>query len=115
MTAPRVDEKVMFEIYREPGYNRSYKIVKEGMARYLAGTGRESEYIGLDFFAKPLEIARLAESFDLLGLKVEKPQELRPALEKALSADSTAVVDVTIGEDLHPQPIQEEWLAWYRG
>jgi len=94
--------------------NRSYKIVKEGMARYLAGTGRESEYIGLDFFAKPLEIARLAQSFDLLGLKVERPQELRPALEKALSADRTAVVDVTIGEDLHPQPIQEEWLAWYR-
>jgi benzoylformate decarboxylase len=95
--------------------NRSYKIVKEGMARYLAGTERESEFVGLSFYEKPIDVARIAESFDLVGIKVERPEELQPALEKALGAGRTAVVDVHIEERLEIKAIQEEWLAWQKG
>ena len=94
--------------------NRSYKILKQGMLHYLAGTGRESEFVGLSFYDKPIEVWRIAESFDLLGIRVERPEELRPALEKAFGAGKTAVVDVHIEEGLNAQAIQEEWLAWWR-
>ena len=93
--------------------NRSYKILKQAMLHYLAGTGRESDFVGLSFYEKPVEVWRIAESFDLLGIKVERPEDLRPALEKAFDAHKAAVVDVHIEETLDARSIQEEWLAWW--
>ncbi|MDP3061920.1 MAG: thiamine pyrophosphate-dependent enzyme, partial [Chloroflexota bacterium] len=94
--------------------NRTYKILKEGMARYLAPEGRESKYIGFDFYERPLNLARIAEGFGIPGHRVERAEELRPALEAALSAGTTAVVDVSIAEELRPQALAQDWLAWYR-
>jgi thiamine pyrophosphate-dependent acetolactate synthase large subunit-like protein len=39
---------------------------------------------------------KLAESVGVRGWRVEKPDELRPALEAALSLDAPALVDVSI-------------------
>jgi pyruvate dehydrogenase (quinone) len=40
--------------------------------------------------------AKLAESADILGVRVEKPEELRPALTKALGHDGPALVEVLV-------------------
>src|SRR6202167_6160331 len=40
--------------------------------------------------------AKLAESADLLGVRVEKPEELRAALTEALAHDGPALVDVVV-------------------
>ncbi len=40
--------------------------------------------------------ALLAESAGLLGVRVEKPEELRPAFEKALAHDGPALVEVIV-------------------
>jgi pyruvate dehydrogenase (quinone) len=40
--------------------------------------------------------AKLAESADVLGFRVEKPEELRPALAKALAHDGPALVEVVV-------------------
>jgi len=42
------------------------------------------------------DFAKLAESADILGIRVEKPEELRPALIKALAHDGPALVDVLV-------------------
>lgn len=49
------------------------------------------------------DFAKLAESANILGLRVEKPGELRSALEKALAHDGPALVDVIV--DRHELPI----------
>jgi len=41
-----------------------------------------------------VDFARIAEGFGCVGLRVEKPEEIRPALEKALSLNRPVVVDV---------------------
>ena len=41
-----------------------------------------------------VNFARIAEDLGCLGIRVERPQEIRPALEKALAADRPALVDV---------------------
>lgn len=41
-----------------------------------------------------LDFARIAQSFGCAGIRVERPQELRPALERALAAGGPVVVDV---------------------
>jgi pyruvate dehydrogenase (quinone) len=40
--------------------------------------------------------AKLAESADILGMRVEKPEDLRPALQRALAHDGPALVDVIV-------------------
>lgn len=109
-TAARYNIPVVYVICN----NRSYKILKQAMLHYLAGTERESQFVGMSFYEKPIELWRIAESFDLLGISVERPEALRPALDRAFSAGKAAVVDVHIEETLDPQGIQREWLAWWR-
>jgi len=41
-----------------------------------------------------VELARVAESMGALGIRVEKPRDLRPALDRALAAGRPAVVEV---------------------
>jgi pyruvate dehydrogenase (quinone) len=40
--------------------------------------------------------AKLAESADIFGVRVEKPEELRPALSEALAHDGPALVEVLV-------------------
>ena len=40
--------------------------------------------------------AKLAESADIFGVRVEKPEELRPALTEALAHDGPAVIEVLV-------------------
>ena len=83
--------------------NRTYRILKVNMEIYLRDmlkdTQRKSEYLGMDF-PLPLNLAGVAEGFGVHGRKVEKPSELRPALEEALALDTPALVDVVIDGSL---------------
>ena len=40
--------------------------------------------------------AKLAESADILGVRVERPEDLRPALERAIAYDGPALVEVIV-------------------
>jgi pyruvate dehydrogenase (quinone) len=42
------------------------------------------------------DFARLADAAGILGVRVEKPEELRPALTRALQHDGPALVDVIV-------------------
>jgi len=46
--------------------------------------------------------ARIAEDFGCMGISVEKPAEVGPAIRKALQADKPAVIDVVTNPDCHP-------------
>jgi pyruvate dehydrogenase (quinone) len=59
----------------------------------------EMKAAGLLDFATDLvnpNFAQLAESAGLLGLRVEKPEELGPAVKQALSHDGPALIDVLV-------------------
>jgi pyruvate dehydrogenase (quinone) len=59
----------------------------------------EMKAAGMLDFATDLvnpNFAQLAESAGLLGLRVEKPEELEPAIKQALSYDGPALVDVLV-------------------
>ena len=79
--------------------NRSYRILKINMEVYLRrmleDRERQSEYVGMDF-ANPLDLAAIAPALGVAGEKVEDPEKLRPALEKAIASGKPAVIDVSI-------------------
>ena len=41
-----------------------------------------------------VDFARIAEDIGALGIRVEKPGELAPAIQRALKADRPVIVDV---------------------
>ena len=45
-------------------------------------------------FRREANLARVAEDLGCLGIRVEQPSHIRPALEKALAANRPAVVEV---------------------
>lgn len=63
------------------GFERAYGEFGEGRSRELWTFG-------------DVDFARIAEDIGALGLRVEKPAELAPAVERALSAGRPAIVDV---------------------
>jgi thiamine pyrophosphate-dependent acetolactate synthase large subunit-like protein len=48
----------------------------------------------MDFAPFPLDFTRIAEGHGVWGIRVTRPQEIRPALEKALGLGKPALVDV---------------------
>jgi acetolactate synthase-1/2/3 large subunit len=84
--------------------NASYGWIKAGQK-----TGYGSRFFSVDF--SRTDHARVAEAFGLKAWRVEDPQELEPALRKAIEAGGPTLVDVIA------QPLQEarapvsEWVA----
>ena len=51
-----------------------------------------------------VDFAQIAEDMGCLGIRVEKPGEIRGALEKALQADRPAVVEIITDPQADPAP-----------
>ena len=51
------------------------------------------------FTFAPTDYAAIAQSFGCVGIRVERPQDLRAAFEKAAAANSPAVIDVVSDSD----------------
>ena len=52
----------------------------------------------MDLAEPKLRFDKLAEGMGVHGERVEKPEQIRPALERALSLGAPALVDVQIAE-----------------
>jgi thiamine pyrophosphate-dependent acetolactate synthase large subunit-like protein len=55
---------------------------------------KEQRYIDVEF--EPFDYARCAESFGCYGESVTEPDELQPALRRAVDSNKPAVIDVKI-------------------
>ena len=80
--------------------NRSYRILKQLLITYyypaLGLEDRHSDYIGMNFSKLPLDCAGVAKGFGIEGFKVDKPNQLRATMKKALSLGRPSLVDVHI-------------------
>jgi len=54
-------------------------------------------------FSHEVNFARVAEAMGCVGIRVERPEDIRPALEKALASNSPAVVEVISDVDAMSQ------------
>ncbi len=63
------------------GFDRAYGGTQTGQAREL-------------WTYNPMNFAKLAEDMGALGIRVEKPAEIAPALQRALAAGRPAVIDI---------------------
>ena len=80
--------------------NASYRILKENLIDYLGPSHPARKFVAMDLTDPPLRYDRIAESMGVRGWRVERPSDLRPALESALASGAPAVVDVAIQRDV---------------
>lgn len=80
--------------------NRSYRILKQFLINFYYPTlgleDRQSDYIGMNFSKHPLDCAGVAQGFGIEGFRVDKPNQLRATMKKALSLGRPSLVDVHI-------------------
>ncbi len=77
--------------------NASGNQSKRGFDRAYGGT--QTEQARELWTYNPMNFARLAEDMGALGIRVETPGEIAPALERALEANRPAVIDVVTDID----------------
>lgn len=78
--------------------NASYQILKQNVADYLGPARAGRRFVAMDLTDPPLRFDLLAESMGVHGRRVERPEEIRPALEEAFALGAPALVDVAIKE-----------------
>jgi benzoylformate decarboxylase len=76
--------------------NASYRILKQGMVRYLGASERKSQFMGMDFGEPAIDLARQAAVWNIPSRRVEHPADLKEAIRAALDYDGPALVDVVI-------------------
>lgn len=81
--------------------NAEYRILKMGMLKLLGETGRKSDFIGLNLDEPALDFAKQAAVWGIPGARIERPDDLRPALKEALEVDGPSIVDVVVDNSYH--------------
>ena len=83
--------------------NRSYRILKYNLQTYRAGQGLPASLAfppSFDLTAPALRFDRMAEAQGVAATRVETPEDIAPALDRALADDRPFLIDFVLGADL---------------
>jgi benzoylformate decarboxylase len=82
--------------------NRSYRILKLNLLEYLGPAATDRRFVGMDLDDPELRFDRMAEAMGMPSVRVERPEELAPVLQKAIAHEGgpflvDVVLDGTVG------------------
>jgi thiamine pyrophosphate-dependent acetolactate synthase large subunit-like protein len=76
--------------------NAAYRILKLNMVEYLGAAARGRAFVAMDLTDPDLRFDRIAEAMGVQGQRVERPEELGPALREAIAHPGPSLVDVAM-------------------
>lgn len=84
--------------------NRSYKLLQINVLAYWQERGiKEHDYpLSFDLSKPDLKFHEIARSLGVEAVRVEKPHEMTPAIEKALAHSGPFLIDVVLEADVNP-------------
>jgi len=87
--------------------NGSYRLLQMNVDAYWKEIGVEQHEFPLCFdLSKPaIDFAALAKSLGVDAVRVEKPEEIAPAIEKMLADNKAFLIDLVLEGDIHPELI----------
>jgi len=86
-----------------------------GMIKAVQMSTYDSRYIGVDF--DDVRYDQVAQAFGCYGERVEDPEEITPALERAVASGKPAVLDVVLDQwaNLTPPDLENLDAVWMEG
>jgi acetolactate synthase-1/2/3 large subunit len=105
-TAKRLGTQFIIAIAND----RAYGMIKAGQKGLY-----EERYVGVDFV--DVRYDKIAEAMGCFGLRVEKPEDIAPALQKAKDSGLPSVLDIVIDPDINLVPPDFDSVAsvWLEG
>jgi benzoylformate decarboxylase len=91
-TAAHYDLPVVFVICN----NAQYRILKSGLLAFRSEPAKQGKFVGMDLVQPEIDFVGLAKSLGVTAERVSKPQEVGPALKKALSRQGPSLIDIPI-------------------
>lgn len=76
-----------------------------GMVRQWQNLFYKGHYFAVDLAVGTPDFVKLAEAYGAKGIRVKKPQEVRPALEKAIASPETVVIDFVVEREENVFPM----------
>ncbi|MBI3329797.1 MAG: thiamine pyrophosphate-binding protein [Nitrospinae bacterium] len=91
-TAAHYDVPVVFVICN----NAQYRILKAGLLAFRSEPAKQGKFVGMDLIQPEIDFVTLAQSMGVAGERVEKPQEVGPALTRALARHGPSLIDIPL-------------------
>jgi benzoylformate decarboxylase len=84
--------------------NRSYRLLQLNVSAYWKETGIAPHQYPLSFdLSKPeIRFDEMARSMGVPGIRIEKAEQIEPAIRQALATKGPFLLDVVIEGDIHP-------------
>ncbi len=95
-TAAHYKLAVVFVVFN----NTSYMILKGGLLAMKGASAKKSVFTGMDLTEPAVDFLALASSMGVAARRVQRAEELRPALDWALNESGPALLDVAIVRDV---------------
>jgi benzoylformate decarboxylase len=76
--------------------NASYRILKLNVLKYLGEAAAGRKFVAMDLTDPDLDFARIANAFGVQGERVTNPDDLGPALRRAIDSGVPSLVDVIV-------------------
>jgi len=87
--------------------NGSYRLLQLNIDAYWKETGiaKHEHPTCFDLSEPPIDFARLAEAMGVAAVRVSRPEEIAPAVDRMLADDEPFLVDLVLEGDVHPELI----------
>jgi benzoylformate decarboxylase len=76
--------------------NAQYRILKSGLLAFRSEPAKQGKFVGMDLIQPEIDFVALAQSMGVAAERISAPQEVGPALRRALSRHGPSLVDVPI-------------------
>ena len=85
--------------------NRSYRLLQANIGTWWRDQGipRHDYPPAFDLSEPPIRFDELAWSMGVLGIRVEKSEQIEPAIDDALSTKGPVLLEVVVEGDVHPE------------
>jgi benzoylformate decarboxylase len=82
--------------------NQSYRILKQRLYALKGVAAQEDRYIGMDLEPPAIDFVGLAAALGMPGERIEKAQEVGPALARALAHHGPSLIEVLLDKSFKP-------------
>jgi benzoylformate decarboxylase len=91
-TAAHYDLPVVFVVCN----NAQYRILKSGLLAFRSEPAKQGKFVGMDLIQPEIDFVTMAQSMGVTAERITKPQEVAPALTRALSRNGPSLIDIPL-------------------